>query len=312
MRSLPWLALASLIVFPPLDSHASSRTVTVAHTDDDLQIDGFLQDPAWDFAPPTGDFVQQRPATGEASTATTTVRLLYDAEALYVGFVCDEPDPAGVLGRALARDSDFTDEDSFTIVLDTYGDSQSAFVFSVNPNGARRDLLQRNEGEYLNADWDGIWAAATRVTGDGWQGEIRIPWRTLRFPRRDTISMGVNFERNRRQVNEQSHWAAIPREFDVYRVSLAGKLVGLRAIDPGRNVIVRPYALGRVERGDTNVPGAFAPDDWDTDAEIGLDAKVGITPSVTLDLTLNTDFAQVEIDDEIVNVTRFEIGRAHV
>ena len=85
MRSLPWLALASLIVFPPLDSHASSRTVTVAHTDDDLQIDGFLQDPAWDFAPPTGDFVQQRPATGEASTATTTVRLLYDEEALYVG-----------------------------------------------------------------------------------------------------------------------------------------------------------------------------------------------------------------------------------
>jgi hypothetical protein len=293
------LALGSLLLLFLPSPAGAARQVVAARVDTPPALDGWLREPVWDRTPPTADFVQQRPDTGAPSTATTTVRLLFDDDALYVGFRCDEPDSAGVLGRALGRDSDFADEDYFRLVLDTFDDDLSAFVFTVNPNGARSDRLVRNEGEYQNLDWDGIWSVRTQVTADGWQGEMRVPWRTLRFPRRDALSMGVNFERQRRRVNEQSHWSAVPREFTVYRVGLAGRLEGLRAIDPGRNVVLRPYVLGRASRGTS--------DDWDTDSEIGLDAKIGLTPSLTLDLTVNTDFAQVEVDDQIVNVTRFEV-----
>ena len=296
-----WAALVTfvlLIVVGATPATAARQAVAV-RVDQAPALDGWLSDPVWERTPPTSDFVQQRPDTGALSTATTTVRLAFDDDALYVGFRCDEPDSAGVLGRALGRDSDFADEDYFRLVLDTFDDDLSASVFTVNPNGARSDRLVRNEGEYQNLDWDGIWSVRTQVTTDGWQGEIRVPWRTLRFPRRDTLSMGVNFERQRRRVNEQSHWSAVPRQFSVYRVELAGQMSGLRAIDPGRNVVVRPYVLGRASRGTSS--------DWKTDSEVGLDAKVGLGPSLTLDLTLNTDFAQVEVDDQIVNVTRFDV-----
>lgn len=270
-------------------------------------VDGWIDEPAWDSVPVLEGFTQQRPRAGEPSSARTAVRMVSTNHALYVAFECEEPDARGVLARSLGRDVDLDDEDHFVIVLDTFDDDQNGFAFLVSANGARTDLLVRSEGEYLNLDWDGIWAAHTRVTEAGWQGEIEIPWRTLRFAAGDDVRMGVNFARQRRAVNEQSHWVPVGRQFTVYRVSLAGMLVGPGAIDPGRNIIVRPYALTRASRGDANESGSYGRSDWDTDFEIGLDIKASLSSAFTLDLTVNTDFAQVEIDDELVNLTRFPL-----
>ena len=269
------------------------------------RVDGHLDDAVWREADLATGFIQQRPTSGAPSTAVTTVRVIYTPDALYIGFECAEP--VEVLARSLGRDADLADEDHFALLIDTFNDNQNGYAFSINPNGTRTDWLVRSEGEQLNFDWDGIWQAQARVTADGWQGEIRIPWNTLRFPRGDRLDMGLNFRRNRRVPNEQSFWAPVPRQYTLSRPSLAGSMVGLTGIDPGRNLQVRPYALGRVERGELGDPDVWADDDWDPDGEIGLDVKLGLSSELTLDLTVNPDFAQVEIDDELVNLTRFPL-----
>lgn len=268
-------------------------------------VDGHLDDPVWERAALATDFVQQRPEAGAPASAETIVRVVYTSEALYVGFRCEEP--LEVFHKALGRDVPLSDDDYFAVVLDPYLDRQNGVFFQVNPNGSRMDEDFRAEGELRNPDWDGVWRASTRVDAAGWQGEIEIPWRTLRFPGDETVSMGINFERQRRVVNEQSHWSAVERQYSIFRVSSAGTVTGLREIRPGRNVTLRPYLLSRSARGEFGESGSFDRDDWDTTVEIGGDVKVGITSNFTLDLTVNTDFAEVEVDDEIVNLTRFPI-----
>jgi len=173
----------------------------------------------------------------------------------------------------------------------------------------RRDALFRAEGasDQFNVDWDGVWRARCRITPQGWQGEIEIPWRTLRFAPAATLDMGINFERQRRTGNEQSMWAPIGRHFDILRVSQAGTLDGLKGIAPGSNILLRPYVLGSASRGDAADPSAFSRDEWSTDGEVGYDLKLGLSSNLTLDVTVNTDFAQVEVDDEQVNLTRFPL-----
>jgi hypothetical protein len=269
------------------------------------RVDGFLDDAVWRSAAVGTDFIQQRPSSGEPSTAMTRFRVVYTRSDLYIGFECEEP--AGVLARTLGRDADLGDDDHLAVLIDTFDDDQNGYVFAVNPNGTRTDWLVRSEGEQLNFDWDGIWQVSARVTEDGWQGEIRIPWKTLRFPRSDSLQMGLNLRRNRRVVNEQSFWAEVPRQYDLSRPSLAGSLAPITGIDRGLNLQFRPYVLGRTERGDLDDPDAWSQDEWDPEGEIGLDVKMGLTSALTLDLTVNPDFAQVEIDDELVNLTRFPL-----
>ena len=298
------LALLCTLLVPVL-AQAGTPILQPVRTDEGPRVDGFLDDPVWREADIATGFIQQRPDFGAPSTAVTRVRVVYTKSALYIGFECDEP--VEVLARSLGRDADLGDEDHFAFLIDTFDDDQNGYVFSINPNGTRTDWLVRSEGEQLNFDWDGIWQAVAKITEDGWQGEIRIPWNTLRFPRSDRLDMGLNFRRNRRVVNEQSFWASVPRQYTLSRPSLAGALVGLTGIDPGRNLQVRPYVLGRVERGDLGDPEVWSSDEWDPDGEIGLDVKLGLSSELTLDLTVNPDFAQVEIDDELVNLTRFPL-----
>ncbi len=303
-----WAAFTlALLVNPTPSSAATAAEIQAVAVVTPPRIDGRLDDPVWRQAAVIEGFVQQRPQTGEPSTARTEVRVLYTRSALYIGFRGEEWHPLGVLARSLGRDPDLGDEDSFAIFLDTFGDRQNGFEFRVNPRGARFDQLVRGEGEFLNPDWDGVWSARTRIDDRGWEAEIEIPWRTLRFPRAPRLDMGINFERQRRAVNEQSHWRAIPRQFDLHRASLAGTLRGLEGIDPGRNVVARPYVLARTVRGEVDDAAAYDADDWDGEADVGLDVKVGIRSSLTLDLTLNPDFAQVEADDQLVNLTRFPL-----
>ena len=287
-------------------------------------VDGdVLNDPAYADARLATGFVQNRPFEGEPASERTEVRIVYTADTLYFGVVCYTEDPSTIIAADSRRDSDMTETDSFQIILDTYLDGQNGFVFGTNPAGVEYDGQVTNEGQGtgrfggggsgrpsnnrqqrgsgggLNLNWDGAWQVVTRVTDIGWTAEIAIPFRTLRYPRTDTQSWGMNFQRNIRARNEQAFWSPLPRQYDLNRISLAGELQELR-VPPQRNLTFTPYMLGEAlhwsETGRNLATGDF-----------GADLKYSVTPSMTLDLTYNTDFAQVEVDDEQVNLDRFTL-----
>ena len=287
-------------------------------------VDGdVLADAAYEDARLATGFVQSRPFEGRPASERTEVRIVYTEDTLYFGVVCYTDDPATIIAADSRRDSDLTETDSFRIILDTYHDGLNGFVFGTNPAGVEYDGQVTNEGQGsgrfggggsgrpsnsrqqrgsgggLNVNWDGVWQVAARVTDVGWTAEIAIPFRTLRYPAADVQTWGMNFQRNIRANNEQAYWSPLPRQFSLNRLSLAGELQGLR-VPAQRNLQLMPYALG-----DAAYRGADArtvsTGDW------GADLKYSITPSLTLDATYQTDFAQVEVDDEQINLDRFTL-----
>lgn len=278
-------------------------------------LDGRLDDPVWADAPPLDGFVQREPAEGRPASQRTEVRVAYDEQALYVAaWLFDEAPDGIVLGQTL-RDASLTDADAFVVILDTYRDRQNGFVFGTTPAGIEYDGQVVNEGEGggggqrrqqsgsgggFNLNWDGAWQVATHADADGWYAEMRIPFATLRYGAGGEQTWGINFERRIRRNNEQSVWAPIPRQFNLYRVSLAGSLV-LEA-PARRRVTVSPYVLSDGLKDYT-----VADPEADFGAQVGGDAKIGLNQSLTLDLTVNTDFAQAEVDDQQVNLTRFSL-----
>ena len=275
-------------------------------------VDGHLDEQVWLAAAVIDDFVQQEPSEGAPATERTVVRLLYDERALYIGVEAYDSQPDGVIATEKRRDSPrLLDEDNFQIILDTFHDRRSGYMFVTNPLGAKLEQQVAAEGEggfrgnssNINLNWDGVWDVATRRTAEGWVAEIAIPMVTLRFPKADRQVWGVNFMRNIRRKNEQVFWAPIPRAYTLTRVSLAGTLSGISGVNRGMDLRVTPYLLagGRQDRVETaGLAGSGFND-------IGLDVKYGVTSGLNLDLTVNTDFAQVEIDEQQVNLTRFAL-----
>ena len=212
----------------------------------------------------------------------------------------------------MRRDGDrILDEDNFQVILDTFHDNRNGYMFVTTPLGAKLDQQVAGEGgrsrsfgpsSSVNRDWDGVWYVETRRTEEGWVAEIAIPMVTLNFPQTEPQTWGINFMRNIRRKNEQAYWAPIPQAYDLMRVSLAGDLTDLRSLNRGMDLQVKPYVTGggqqRVEDGVTNNS---------TTSDVGLDVKYGVTAGLTLDVTVNTDFAQAEVDDERVNLTRFAL-----
>lgn len=274
-------------------------------------LDGILDDAVWSSAALIDEFIQQEPDEGAPSSERTEVRVLYDAETLYLGVrALDSGD--GVTATEMRRDSDrILEEDNFQIILDTFKDSRSAYMFVTNPLGAQLDQQISNEGEggrpgrpasSINRDWDGVWHVSARTTSDGWIAEIAIPMVTLRFPDADRQSWGLNLMRNIGRKNEQAFWAPIPQAYTLTRVSLAGSLNGMQSLSRGMDLRVTPF----VTSGSSRVLDAGTEaDSWERD--VGVDLKYGITSGLNLDLTVNTDFAQAEVDDEQVNLTRFPL-----
>ena len=274
-------------------------------------IDGVLGDEEWRGAPFIDEFVQQEPLEGQPSTVRTEVRVLYDSENLYLGLLAFDSSPESVVATEMRRDGpQIMNEDNFQIIIDTFMDSRSAYMFVVSPLGAMLDqqVVQEGEGSRrgvssnINLQWDGVWETSARRTAEGWAAEIRIPMVTLRFPSESPQSWGINFMRNIPNRNEVVFWAPVPRAYSITRVSLAGTLAGLEDLSRGRDLRVKPFVAtgGEAERrGDVSTDAAHG--------DVGLDVKYGITPSLNLDLTLNTDFAQAEADNEQVNLTRFPL-----
>jgi hypothetical protein len=276
-----------------------------------------MGDPAWQAVTPLTDFWQTSPDAGQRASERTEVRIVYTADAIYFGVVLYDRDPAGLTVSDSRRDSSLDDADSFRIVLDTYRDRQNGFVFGTNPAAVEYDGQVTNEGGSsgaggggsrqqggsgggFNLNWDGAWQVRTEILEQGWSAEFAIPLRTLRYEPGENRTWGVNFMRTIRRRQEVAYWAPLPFQFDLMRVSLAGSLTGLDLPTPG-NLKLVPYALSEARRRGPAGSGTTILGD------VGLDAKYSITPGLTLDATLNTDFAQVEVDEQQINLDRFNL-----
>ncbi len=272
-------------------------------------VDGnVLEDPAYTEVEPAVGFSQQAPYEGQPASEKTEIYVVYTTDTLYFGVVCYDRDPQGIIVASSRRDSSLVETDSFQLILDTYLDRQSGYVFGTNPVGIQYDGQVTREGQGsgfqtaggFNINWDGDWEVEAKTSEIGWSAEIAIPFRTIRFPRSPDQDWGVNFQRNIRRRNEQSFWAPIPRQFNLFRVSLAGSMAGI-GVPRQNNLKVLPYVLATTSK-ETDVETTD-----DRTGDLGIDVKYSLTPSLTADGTVNTDFAQVEADELQVNLDRFNL-----
>ena len=275
------------------------RRIVPARAAGPIKLDGTLDEPAWADAPVARGFIQKDPREDAPATYDTEVRVLYDDDALYFGVFAKDDGPGGPIVADLKKDFATGSSDGFRVVLDTFKDGRNSYEFGINPAGAKWDAQSANEGREVNANWDGIWEVRTRLTETGWYAEIKIPFRSLKFSDADPQTWGLNFERKLRRLNEDSYWSPLPRIYNAERVSLAGTLEGMRGLHPGRNIRVKPYTLG----SSNAITGAGTDGDFDA----GLDVKYGVTSGLTWDFTVNTDFSQVEADEQQVNLSRFNL-----
>jgi hypothetical protein len=317
-----------LYLFPAVGSSSSMQTTEIsdvatghsriakaAKVERAPEVDGeILSDPAWSMAEPIDGFWQTTPDEGKPSTQQTEVRIVYTSDTIYVGVVCYDEDPERIIISDSRRDASLNETDSFQLIFDTYDDHQNGFVFGTNPAGIEYDAQVNNEGEGgrfggrqqrgtaagFNINWDGSWEVRAKITQIGWCAEFAIPFRTLRYPRKKEQIWGLNFQRNIRRRNESAYWTRLPRQYNIQKLSEAGLLAGLEI--PNRiNLKLMPHLLGQASRNFVDNLDT----DWDND--FGVDAKYSITPGLTLDLTYNTDFAQVEVDEEQINLDRFNL-----
>ncbi len=303
-------AIVSLFASPVLaQGPGGTPTVQATKLDATPTIDGDISnDSAWSGVTPASGFWQVQPDDGAPATQRTEVFVGYTDDAFYVAVMAYDEDPSAIIISDSRRDSSLDDTDAFLFVVDGMLDRQNGYVFGTNPAGIEYDGQVTKEGAgdnfgsgggAFNLNWDGSWTVQATVGADGWSAEFRIPFSTLRYGRGDVQDWGINLQRNIRRNNEIAYWAPLDRNRNLYRVSEAGTLQGI-APPPQRNLKVTPYVLGQWQRGGT-LTGT------ESDSEVGVDIKYSITPSLTLDLTYNTDFAQVEADEKQLNLDRFNL-----
>ena len=283
-----------------LFAQLTDKKMTAVQIESEIVIDGNLDELPWSQAQPATDFIQNDPNMGEPSTERTEVRILYDEEYLYLGVYCfDSAGKEGIVLTDVTRDAAAFNNDHFSAVFDTFDDDRSGVIIGTNPGGAKRDGQVRGNGSDNNFNWDAVWDVKTKITESGWQIEMAIPFTTFRFREGEHQVWGVNFSRRIRRKNEFALWTDVPRPNVLSSVSFAGTLEGFEQIRQGRNLYFKPYLSAPVVRKPE--------DDVDFVPEVGLDVKYGLTAGLTLDLTVNTDFAQVEADEQQINLTRFSL-----
>lgn len=294
-------------------SPKARRSVTAVRLDgaEAIVIDGRPDEPAWQRASPATDFLQQEPLTGLPATERTEVRVLFDRQHLYLGVTCFDSEPDRLLGNQMQRDQPFSGDDRFMWTIDAYLDGRTGYFFEINPSGAMGDGLLgggggggqpgRPGGGGVNKQWDGIWIARVRRTEAGWTAEIDIPFRTLNFDPRGQ-AWGVNFQRTVRRKNEESLWSGHLRNQGLFRVANAGLLVGIAEVSQGLGLELKPYGVATVSAA----PGRDEPARVG-DADAGLDLFYNVTPALRANFTVNTDFAETEVDQRRVNLTRFPL-----
>ncbi|MGE0463216.1 MAG: DUF5916 domain-containing protein [Vicinamibacterales bacterium] len=298
MRQVVCVSFLLAAALPGTASGQQSRTLSATRAEGGIAIDGRLDEPDWRRAPAAAGFTQSEPDAGAPASEQTEVRILYDAERLYIGVHARHRNPEEIIANELRRDFDGTSTDWVAVIVDPFLDRRNGYQFGVNPAGATWDSQKFNEGRERNLSWDGVWHVRTSRDTSGWYAEYAIPFRTLQLPASDPQTWGINFQRHLQGRLENSYWSPVPRQWALDRLSLAGTLEGLRGIGRGANLRVKPYVAARATRwgGADTATG-----------DAGVDVKYGITPGLTADLSVNTDFSQVEADVQQVGATRFSV-----
>ena len=302
-------AFAAAPAHAQLRSSASERPVAQAvELETAPVLDGVVAgDPAWRRAS-LDELWQVQPLAGRAASQRTEVFVGYTEAALYIGVIAYDDEPLAIISTDSRRDSSLEETDSFRVLIDGLLDRQNGYVFGTNPAGVEYDgqISREGQGQSIsggeggfNLNWDTSWNVRAAITDIGWSAEMEIPFTSLRFGAEPVQTWGFNFERRIRRNNEVAYWAPLSQERNLFRVSEAGAIEGIRA-PRQRNLKLTPYVLGETQRG-----GALGASR--SDEEFGFDLKYSITPSLTLDATYNTDFAQVEVDEQQVNLDRFSL-----
>lgn len=290
------------------------RSLRAARAEVAIPLDGGVDSSLWQESPASVGFIQKDPSEGEPASERTELHVLYTSTTLYVGVICYDSNPEGILATERRRDNPMGNDDTLTIVLDTFHDHRNAFLFRTNPFGNRYDALITDEGNNTNENWDEQWAVATRITPVGWMAQFAIPFKSLRVPEGngagDGQVWGFDVERMIRRKNESSYWNGYRRGFRLESLSQSGHLAGIEDIETGLRLRVKPYVLGGFTQAVRPVsPGS---DPFRSSIRNASDAgmevlKYRITPSLTADFTWRTDFAQTAVDDQQVNLDRFSL-----
>ncbi len=301
---LKFVVCAALLVLifgiVPLQAQISQPNyIEALHTSSPIVMDGILSEPAWQKAMHISNFTQRELNEGQPATERTEVAILYDDNNLYIGVWCFDSQPDQLVAQEMKRDFVYATDDNFKIVIDTYHDGRNGYLFITNPNAARFDALIQNNGDRVNESWNGVWNVKTKVTDKGWFAEFVIPFSTLKFSTKPKQVWGINFERNIRRKREQDLWQGWSRDSEIEQVSRAGILTGIEGVSNVTLIELKPYGIAGFE--------TYSDAPTDTKLNGGGDLNYLITPSMKLNLTVNTDFAQVESDRMQVNLTRFSL-----
>ena len=267
-----------------------------------ITIDGKLDEPLWQRMTPIRNFRQQYPVEGAEPTEQTEIYVAYDDNYLYIGAVFFDSNPSGIIAYQKRRNQGIGTDDRFMWILDTFNSGRNAYFFEINPAGLKGDgLISVGQGVSVSKSWDGIWFAEVHRDSHGWSAEIKIPFRTLDFDPNQS-GWGINFQRTVRRKNEEILWAGWRRNQGVFRPQNSGLLTGFRGMNQGIGLEVKPYVTATPTRRWLN---GSATNSFDYDA--GFDISYSVTPGVRTSLTVNTDFAEAEVDQRRVNLTRFPL-----
>jgi hypothetical protein len=299
MRIYPFLiSLLAAGIATTCCAQAEPRSLTATKTLHQPSLDN-PGDGAWSGAPEITGFKQREPFEGTEATERTSVRVLYDKHSLYFLITCSDTEPKRIVATELRRDADLSVDDNFTILISPNHDGRNGYEFAVNPLGTQADSLIGDQGRVNDSNWDGIWTSNARIEEDGWTAIIAIPFATLNFKTSRDVTLGINFRRFIRRKNEEDLWQSYLRIYGLERISQAGELAHLEDIGSGRLLVFKPYALSGFSTDKVNVTQALHTG--------GFDFKYGLRSNLVANLTVNTDFADADIDPQRFNPTPFKV-----
>lgn len=292
------ILLGTIFLFPGLSEASGQDPARAVAFSTPPKIDGLLNEDCWNEAAPLTRFYQREPSPGAAATVQTEVRIGYDEEHLYVGFRCVS-DPDEITAKEMARDVDLSNDDRVQVILDTYMDRRNAYWFQIGPRGSIGDAIISENGAAFNKAWDGLWTGKAQITGKGWEAEMAFPFKTLNFdPKQST--WGLKLIRYQKSREETVYWPVANINTHKFQVSDAGVLTGLEGISQGLGLDLVPYGLGGLDynEAENGVSGVL---------DAGFEAYYNISPGLKAAVSVNTDFAQTEVDQQQINLTRFSL-----
>ena len=296
-----WLNTLLFAQAPRPEVGGTNRIAEAAQAEHAPKMDGTLDDLVWSSAPVISDFRQREPLETQPATERTEVRILYDSRHVYFGIHCYDSSPQAIVATQLRQDLSQDLDDNFEVVIDPTLSHRNAYVFEVNPLGTQRDgqIVEEQAppqtDSIVDSSWDGLWISASKITKDGWTATIEIPFSTLNFRGGEDVTWGLNFRRFIRRKNEDDQWSGYRRIFGIWRVSQAGRLQGLKGIENGRLLVIKPYGL----LGAQSLSGQS----WSALHTGGVDVKYGLSSNLIALGTINTDFSDADVDQQQFNLT---------